>query len=142
MESVFLSTTFLVLSCVESQPLEYFYTTDTQAGEHGLGEGCVQRDWEGTDGEGLAGHPWVSHIRCEEDTYTLSGVNYGGPIQIWVEKGVMDVNGKVLDVIGSSIWVNIGGEVRLGVKEETSVWVVGAPLDVRNGEQPRFVNYG
>ena len=142
MQSVLLVSTCLLLHCVHAQPLEYFYTASTQTGEHSLGEGCLKRDWEGTDPEGLAGHPWVANIKCVHGTYKLDGVNYGGPIQIWVEIGSMQVNGKALDVIGSSIWVNVGSEVSLEVNEESSIWVVGAPLDVRNGEPPRYVNYG
>lgn len=84
----------------------------------------------------------MANIKCIDGTYKLDGVNFGGPIQIWVEKGSMQANDRALDVIGSSIWVNVGKEVSLEVKNESSVWAVGAPLDVRNGEPPRYVNYG
>ena len=137
-----LVTTHLQGDCVTQHPLEYFYTADTVTGSYSLGGGCVQSDWEGADAEGVTGHPWVSHIQCEEGDYRLVGVNYGGPLQIWVERGSLLVGEDELDVIGSSAWLNTGAEVRLEVREQSSVWVVGAVLDVREGEQTHFVDFG
>ena len=131
-----------VLMIVAAQPLQYFYTASTVTGEHSLGGGCLQRDWAGVDSEGLTGHPWVSNIVCGEGSYTLVGVNYGGPIQVWVQTGSLVINGKALDMIGSSAWLNVGSEVSMKVMSDSSVWVVGAQLDVREGKMPHFVNFG
>ena len=46
-----------VLVCVESQPLQYFYTASNVSGEHSLFGGCLLRDQDGVDSEGLSGHP-------------------------------------------------------------------------------------
>ena len=133
----------ILVGLLASQPLEYFYTENTITGESLLEGGCIKRDWEGKDPEGLMGHPWISNIQCMEGTkFLTAGLNFGGPVQIWVESGSMDVNGKVLDVIGSSIWINIGSPLNVNVTAQSSIWVVGAPLDVRDVEIVRFVNYG
>jgi len=133
----------ILIGLSTSEPLEYFYTENTQSGVQWLEGGCLKRYWEGTDPDGLTGHPWVSNILCDgTSSYSTRGVNYGGALQVYVERGVLEANNEVLDVIGSSIWLNVGSEVSLDVKTGSSVWSVGAPLSVVEREQVHFVDYG
>jgi len=137
-----ITVALLVTNSVAQHPLEYFYTADTVTSSYSLGGGCMLDGWEGVDAEGLTGHPWVTHIKCEDGGYKLGGVNYGGPVQIWVERGSLLVGEQELDMIGSSAWLNTGAEVSLEVREQSSVWVVGAELHMREGAPPHFVNFG
>jgi len=133
--------TFLLHICV-GQHLQFFYTKETETSRVTLDGGCIRRDWDGIDPEGVQGQPWVSRLECEEGQEAkLDGVVRGGSIQLWLEAGSLtSENGRRLEVVGSSAWYNRGAILQLSLGENSRVWAVGAPLQaLEGGKVPEHV---
>jgi len=115
-------------------PPQYFYNKSNVAHEEEK-DGCVIRQWDGTDAHSVTGYPWITSIECKKDaTFTDTGMNAHGQLMVYLRDGSLSVFGPtdaalIVDM-GSAVWIQEGIWIHMTLKG--SAYIVGAYYELVN----------
>lgn len=112
-----------------SVPAQYLYTNDTSVMFIDVASGCIVKQWDGLDPEGIAGHPWVTTVSCGDNkAFTHSGVASKGSLRFFLQRGVLNVNGESLFTMGDSFWTVQGSSYNFTILSGF-VYAVGCSMN-------------
>jgi len=107
-------------------PSQVFYDAASATSRVDAG-GCTVASWEGTDPDGILGHPSVSRVTCEGGAaYAASGVALGGHLKFVLWYGALRVNEAKLRMAGDAYWAVGGASVDVSAAGAVGFYVIGS----------------
>ena len=134
---------------VTKVPLQHFYTAETASAKYVDRGGCNVTAWTGTDSNGVLGYPSVTKIQCPPAaTFAASGVQLAGHLRVFLWYGTANVNGALLNMTGSALWVAAGATISVAIApggsglddDGTAIYVLGAPFDLMSRAPARMTS--